>query len=150
MRISLAFILIIVLGITTWSCKGTKKITESNENPNDSTNEIVLSNKPLNSLKTDFFSIDSVSINHQILFVYVNYSGGCGDVKFEMFYTPQLIAVMPHRRNLALKLTDNDPCREIIQKKLAYDLSVFNKEAETGVVVISINNSEFLYTLSSK
>jgi len=150
MKISLAFILIIVLGITAWSCKGTKKITESNGNPNDSANEIVLSDKPLDSLKTDYFSIDSVSIDNQILFVYVNYSGGCGDVKFEMFYTPQLMTVMPHRRNLALKLTDNDPCREIIQKKLVYDLSVFNKEAETGGVIISINNSEFLYALSNK
>ena len=145
MRTILAFILIIALGITTWSCKGTKKMTESN---NDTVNEIVLSNKPLDSLKTDYFSIDSVSINNQILFVYVNYSGGCGDVKFEMFYTPQIMTVMPHRRNLALKLTDNDPCREIIQKKLAYDLSVFDKEARTGGVIININNSESLYTLS--
>ena len=110
----------------------------------------MLSVKPFDSLKTDYFSIDSVSVNHQILFVYVNYSGGCGDVKFEMFYTPQLMTVMPHRRNLALKLTDNDPCREIIQKKLAYDLTVFNKEAETDGVIISINNSEFLYTLSGQ
>ena len=145
MRTILAFILIIALGITTWSCKGTKKMTESNS---DTVNEIVLSNKPLDSLKTDYFSIDSVSINNQILFVYVNYSGGCGDVKFEMFYTPQIMTVMPHSRNLALKLTDNDPCREIIQKKLAYDLSVFDKEARTGGVIININNSEFLYTLS--
>ena len=150
MRISLAFILIIALGITTWSCKGTKKVTESNGNTNDSVNEITLSNKPLDSLKTDYFSIDSVSMNNQMLFVYVNYGGGCGEVKFEMFYTPQLMTVMPHRRNLSLILTDNDPCREIIQKKLAYDLSVFNKEAETGGVIISINNSEFLYTLTNK
>jgi len=150
MRISLVFILIIALGITSWSCKGTKKVTESNGNTNDSVNEITLSNKPLDSLKTDYFSIDSVSMNNQILFVYANYGGGCGDVKFEMYYTPQLMTVMPHRRNLALKLTDNDPCREIIQKKLAYDLSVFNKEAETGGVIISINNSEFLYTLTNK
>ena len=150
MRISLAIILIIALGITTWSCKGTKKITESNGNSNDSVNELVLSNKPLDSLKTDYFSIDSVSMNNQMLFVYVNYGGGCGEVKFEMFYTPQLMTVMPHRRNLSLILTDNDPCREIIQKKLAYDLSVFNKEAETGGVIISINNSEFLYTLTNK
>jgi len=148
MRTILAFILIIALGITTWSCKGTKKVTESNGNINDSVNEIVFSNKPLGSLKTDYFSIDSVSMDNQTLFVYVNYGGGCGDVKFEMFYTPQLMTVMPHRRNLALKLTDNDPCREIIQKKLAYDLLVFDKEARTGGVIININNSEFLYTLS--
>ena len=148
MRISLAFILIIALGITTWSCKGTKKVAESNGNINDSVNEIVLSNKPLDSLKTDYFTIDSVSMDNQTLFVYVNYGGGCGDVKFEMFYIPQLMTVMPHRRNLALKLTDNDPCREIIQKKLAYDLSVFDKEARTGGVIININKSEFLYSLS--
>ncbi len=85
MRISLTFIFIIVLGITTWSCKGTKKTAESNGNTNNSVNEITLSNKPLDSLKTDYFSIDSISLNNQILFVYVNYSGGCGDVKFEMF-----------------------------------------------------------------
>ena len=148
MRTILAFILIIALGITIWSCKGTKKVSESNGNINDSVDEIVLSNKPLDSLKTDYFSIDSVSMDNQTLFVYVNYGGGCGDVKFEMFYIPQLMTVMPHRRNLALKLTDNDPCREIIQKKLAYDLSVFDKEDRTGGVIININNSEFLYTLS--
>jgi len=85
-----------------------------------------------------------------MLFVYVTYGGGCGDAEFKMFYKPQVMAVMPHRNVLYLKLTDNDPCRELIQKELVYDLSVFNKEAKSGGVIFSLDEYEFMYTMSEK
>ena len=150
MRTGLVFIFIIVLGITSWSCKGSKKVTEAENNGNDAVVKVLLYNKPLDSLKTDYFNIDSISLKDQTLLVYVTYSGGCGDATFEMYYVPQLMNVMPHRSNMALKLTDNDPCREIVSKKLAYDVSVFNKEAQTGGIVLTLGKYEFMYTISEQ
>lgn len=122
-------------------------MTESNQNIKPLADKISLYTLPLDSLKTDYFDIDSIAMMDQTLFVFVTYGGGCGDVNFEMYYKPQLMTVMPHRNSLLLKLTDNDPCRELVQKKLIYDLSTFNEEAKSGGVAFTLNKYEFVYTI---
>jgi len=147
MRIRTTFILLLLLGFLFFSCKGTKKTTESNQNMKSAADKLSLYVLPPDSLKTDYFDIDSIAMNDQTLFVFVTYGGGCGDVNFEMFYKPQFMTVMPHRNSLLLKLTDNDPCRELVQKKLIYDLSTFNEEAKSGGVVFILDKYEFMYTI---
>jgi hypothetical protein len=139
--------LILILGILLTNCKSVKKTAESGENVRKLDN-ISLYTKPADSLKTDYYDIDSVSIYNQTLKVYVTYSGGCGEASFEMFYKPQIMTVLPHRNVLLLKLIDEDPCRELIQKELLFDLSVFNKEAKGGGVVMSLDKYELLYSFS--
>lgn len=149
MNKSLLFVLIILLGISCTNCKSTKKAAESNKN-NKQLNPITLYSEPVDSLKTDYFDIDSVSVHDQVLKVYVTYGGGCGEATFDMYYKPQLMTVLPHRNFLLLKLNDNDPCRELIQKELLYDLSVFKKEAKEGGVVITLDKYEFYYSISEE
>lgn len=150
MNTRITFMVLVMIGLVFYSCKGTKKAAESDQNTKPSAEKISLYDKPIDSLKTDYYTIDSIAMSEQTLYVYVTYSGGCGEVQFEMFYKPQLMTVMPHRRTLLLKLIDNDPCRELIQKKLAYNLSIFNDEAKSGGVVISLDTYEFMYTISEE
>lgn len=150
MRILTTVIAFLLFGFLFISCKGTKQTTTSNQNEKAVADKIGFYKLPLDSLKTDYFDIDSIAMKDQTLFVYVTYGGGCGDVNFEMFYKPQLMTVMPHRNTLFLKLTDNDPCRELVQKKLIYDLSAFNKEAKSGGVAFNLEQYEFMYTISEE
>jgi hypothetical protein len=150
MKIHFAFVTLLLFGFLFFSCKGIKKTTESNNDIILVENKISLYTLPLDSLKTDYFNIDSITMKDQYLFVFVTYSGGCGDVKFEMLYKPQVLTVMPHRNSLLLKFTDDDPCRELIQKKLAYDLSIFNAEAKSGGVIFNLDKYEFMYTISEE
>ena len=138
-----------LFGVLFCNCKGTKKSAKESQDVKKS-GDIVLFTKPLDSLNTDYFDIDSISMKDQTLMVYVTYGGGCGNVEFDMFYKPQILTVMPHRKTLYLKLTDNDPCRELVQKELLYDLSVFNDEARKGGVIIILDKYEFLYSLSEQ
>ncbi|MEE4260983.1 MAG: hypothetical protein V2I62_14555 [Bacteroidales bacterium] len=142
------FIVIFIITMILSSCNMTKKATETSQVSEQGADKISLYAPPLDSLATDHFNIDSIAMKDQTLFVYVTYGGGCGDADFEMFYKPQVMAVMPHRNALYLKLTDHDPCRELIQKKLVYDLSFFNKEAKSGGVIFSLDKYEFMYTMS--
>lgn len=141
---------ILLISIAFFNCNGTKNTAESNQKSKLASGDIILYSEPLDSLKTDYFDIDSIALKDQALSVYVTYSGGCGDVFFEMYYQPQVIAVLPHRNSLFLKLHGNDPCREIVQKKLLYDLSMFNQQAKSGGVVFNLNEFEFIYTLSEE
>jgi hypothetical protein len=147
MKRSFIYILILFLGISFNNCKSTRKTTDS-EKDTKKLETIALYTEPIDSLKTDYYDIDSVSLNAQALKVYVTYSGGCGEATFEMFYKPQLMTVLPHRNLLLLKLTDDDPCRELIQKELIYDLSIFKKEAKDGGVIIILDKYELLYSIS--
>lgn len=150
MRIHTAFVILSLFGILFFSCKGTKQTTESNQNEKPVADKISLYTLPLDSLQTDYFNIDSIAMKDQTLFVYATYGGGCGEVNFEMFYKPQLMTVMPHRNTLFLKLTDNDPCRELVQKKLVFDLSAFNEEAKSGGVAFNLDKYEFIYSISEE
>ncbi len=150
MSTRITLIALIFIGLVFYSCKGTKKTTETKQNMRPSADEISFYDKSIDSFATDHFEIDSISINEQTLFVYVSYSGGCGEVEFEMFYKPQVLTVMPHRNTLLIRFTDNDPCRELIQKRLIYDLSIFNKEAKSGGVVFNLDKYEFIYTISEE
>ena len=150
MNRQLNLIVIFIITIGLFSCNSTKKTTETSHFNEPEAGKISLYTLPLDSLATDHFNIDSIAMKNQMLFVYVTYGGGCGDAEFKMFYKPQVMAVMPHRNVLYLKLTDNDPCRELIQKELVYDLSVFNKEAKSGGVIFSLDEYEFMYTMSEK
>lgn len=150
MKLHFILFTLLLLGVLLNACKGTKKTAKADQLSAYTGDKIILFDKPLDSLQTDYFDIDSIAMREQTLFVYVTYGGGCGDVEFEMFYRPQLMTVMPHRKNLALKLSDDDPCRELIQKELTYDLSVFNEEAKAGGVLLSIGKNEFLYSMSEE
>ena len=142
---------IIPLFILFWtvsSCKSSKKASAKEKGEKEMVEQLIYYDQPLDSLTTDMYIIDSVKIEGHILKVFVNYSGGCGDANFEMYYQPQKILVMPHRALLFLKLTDNDPCRSIVTKELLFDLSVMDKEAGTGGVVLHIGNNKLTYKIS--
>ncbi len=141
---------LLVAFMTMTACKSTKKTSEQNQHPKESAQQMTLYDKQFKDLQTDNYDIDSISIENQTLIVLVSYGGGCGDADFEMYYQPQMLTVMPHRGNLFLKLKDDDPCRSIVSKKLAFDLSVFTKEAKAGGIILNLNGQEFTYRISDE
>lgn len=144
------FIVTFIFVVFLFACNTTKKSTKTGQVNKHDADKISLYTLPIDSLTTDHFNIDSIALKDQTLYVFVTYGGGCGEVNFEMFYKPQLMTVMPHRNALFLKLTDKDPCRELIQKELEYDLSIFNKEAKSGGVAFNLGRYEFMYSMSEK
>ncbi|RLD33454.1 MAG: hypothetical protein DRI72_05010 [Bacteroidetes bacterium] len=140
----------LALIITISECKSTKKVTEDDATEKAVAQKITLYDKPFEDLKSDYFNIDSMAVENQTLAVFVSYGGGCGEVDFNMYYKPQMMAVMPHKSNLFLTLTDNDPCRSVVSEKLLFDLSVFNKEAKSGGVILNLNGKELRYQLSGE
>ena len=134
---------------TVSACKSSKKVSATDTKPKDTVKQLILYEKPMDSLTTDYYDIDSVAVEGQKLKVFVNYGGGCGEADFEMYYQPQKILVMPHRAYLFLKLTDNDPCRSIVTKELQFDLSVMDKEAKTGGIVLQLGEEKILYKMST-
>jgi len=148
-RIFWIFVSLTVL-MTVAECKSTKKVSENDAEAQATVQKMTFYNEPFEDLKTDYFDIDSMAVENQKLAVFVSYGGGCGEVDFNMYYKPQMMAVMPHRSNLFLTLADNDPCRSVVSKKLLFDLSVFNKEAKTGGIILNLNGKELQYQLSDE
>ncbi len=150
MKFNYWILIILVAIMTVAACKSTKKTSEKDADAKTPVRNMIFFDKPFEDLKTDYFDIDSLAVEGQTLAVFVSYGGGCGDAAFEMYYKPQMITVMPHRSSLFLKLIDNDPCRSIISEKLLFDLSVLNKEATTGGVILTISDNELRYQISDE
>ena len=143
------FVPLLIVSLTIFSCKSSKKASATDTKQKNEVKQLILYEKPMDSLTTDYYDIDSVFVKDQLLTVYVSYGGGCGEADFDMYYQPQKILVMPHRTYLFLKLTDNDPCRSIVTKELQFDLSVMDKEAKTGGVVLHLGEEKILYKIST-
>ena len=98
--------------------------------------------KPADSLRIDFYEIDSLSIKDHCLEILVNYGGGCGGARFELYYTNQVLESMPPQIVLHLAFIDNDPCRSIVQKKLKFNLEPFKRFADRGGIYFKIAGTE--------
>jgi len=104
--------------------------------------EILLLEKPIDSLRIDFYNIDSLNIKDKCLEILVNYGGGCGEARFDLYYTNQILESMPPQTVLHLAFDDNDPCRSIVQKKLKFSLEPFKRFADRGGIYFKISGTE--------
>ncbi|MEJ2595835.1 MAG: hypothetical protein P8100_12090 [bacterium] len=90
------------------------------------------------SLRMDPFQIDSLRIEEQCLDIFVSYGGGCGEVRFNMYYTQKVQHSFPPQTTLYLAFEDNDHCRAIERKKLTFDLSPLSNYADNGGIWLNI------------
>jgi hypothetical protein len=142
------FIPLLIVSLTVCSCKSSKKTSATDTEVKNEVKQLLYYEEPMDSLTTDYYDIDSMAVEGHMLKVFVSYGGGCGNADFEMYYQPQKILVMPHRTYLFLKFTDNDPCRSIVNKELQFDLSVMDKEAKTGGVILYLGDDKVTYKIS--
>lgn len=105
-------------------------------------NQIVKTDKLPDSVKSDFFQIESMIIDKNCLKLGISYDGGCGETSLQLFHQNFDASVMPANIFLTPKFTDNDPCRAIVRDSVMFDLSEFQSAARSGGVTIHIQGYE--------
>lgn len=88
------------------------------------------------------FNVDNMEINGSILELTVSYSGGCEEHIFKLYSDQMYMKSYPPQLNLFLEHIDNnDRCRAMIIKKLAFDLSGIEYPG-TNELIIHLNNTK--------
>lgn len=145
-QLSLIFFSLAIL--LTYACSHSIKIATDDEKKVKICLSMELLDKPIDSLPMDPISIDSLKLNDECLDVYVTYGGGCGEVKFNMYYTNMVQNSFPPQTALYLSFEDNDPCRAIETRKLSFLLEPFVEYAKNGGIWLNLGKNEnqrFLY-----
>lgn len=138
MRFSLLFFLAVFF---LAACTTKKEIAKTDQNQ-IVCSEMVLLEKPLDSLRFDHYSIDSLTIKDHCLEIMVSYGGGCGEANFDLYLSDRIMESMPPKTILYLTFEDNDPCRSIVKKKLKYSLKPLKKFADRGGIHLKIAGTE--------
>ncbi len=137
-----------LLAVLLASCNTSKKIVEKkNADMDNICNSMTFNSQPVSKLSSDYYTIDTLFIVDNCLNMWVSYSGGCGNADFKLYYTDRMVTSMPPKTTLRLQLTDNDPCRAIIQQKLYFNISFFDDYAKkTGILLkFAGSNKSILY-----
>lgn len=139
MKYALLFISITMLFT---ACKTGNKATNRNNLVADSGREMKLFEGNAADLHSDYFTLDSLVIDGDILRITASYGGGCGDAVFDLYYTNRIMESMPPKTVLLLVFTDNDPCRAIVNKTLEFSLEPFRSFAENDGIVVKISGTD--------
>lgn len=125
------------------ACRSNQKATGSENESQPSLKAecapLLLSEIPIRELESDYFELLSARIEDDCLQLVVSYSGGCGSVDFSLHRTQQVMKSMPPQTNIFLSLIDNDPCRELIQDTLWFDLQPYASYAGSGGIVLKLH-----------
>ena len=94
------------------------------------------------------FRFNDVKIEGDTLFANVQYSGGCGDHKFEMEQNGFLMKSLPPKQPIQIiHLSTVDHCRSLINEDLKFDISRF-RGSPHGTTVLLLKNwtSDIIYS----
>lgn len=116
------------------SCKTTQ--STNNNVPESSCPSIVL-DKEGAYLTSDEFLLVGAEMKGKCLEVEVEYSGGCGGDVWTLAWDGSLMKSLPPKANVYLHLKDNDDCRQVVRKKVSFDVSSIYNNLE---VVIYLKN----------
>ena len=88
--------------------------------------------------KGDAYQIKSAAIEQDSLVLTITHGGGCKDHEYTLYTNGALMKSLPPKMNLLLHHNGNeDYCRALIQKRLAFDLSAI-KELSSGTIILQI------------
>lgn len=73
--------------------------------------------------ESDEFLLVGAKITGACLEIEVEYSGGCGGDEWTLAWNGTLMKSLPPKASIYLHLKDNDACREIVRKKVYFDVS---------------------------
>ncbi len=120
------------------SCSSSKKSAHNKDKTDEVCEAMTYNSKPVNNIATDYYTIDSLFIIDNCLNIWASFSGGCGAFEFKLLYNDRVMESMPPKTNLLLQLTDNDPCRAIVQQKLFFNLSFFDEYANQDGILLKL------------
>ncbi len=94
------------------------------------------------------FRFKNVKIEGDTLFANVEYSGGCGDHKFEMEQNGFLRKSLPPKQPVQIiHLSTVDHCRSMINEDLKFDISSFRGTPHGSTVLLLKNwTSDIIYS----
>jgi len=86
------------------------------------------------------FTFNDIQIEGDTLIAHVQYSGGCGDHKFEIKENGFLMKSLPPKQPIQIiHFTSGDKCRALINEQLKYDISCF-RGTPHGTTVLLLKN----------
>lgn len=124
------------------SCSSSKKSAQNKDKAEEICEAMTYNSRPVNNIATDHYTIDSLFIIGNCLNIWASFSGGCGAFEFKLLYSNKVMESMPPKTNLLLQLTDNDPCRAIVQQKLFFNLSFFDEYADKDGILLNLAGTE--------
>ena len=124
------------------SCNTSKKAVKNKDNADDICKSMTFTDQPVSNISTDYYTIDSLFIINDCLNIWVSYGGGCGDADFKLYYSERIMTSMPPQTSLLLQLTDDDPCRAIVQQKLFFNISFFSEDAKKDGILLNLAGSD--------
>ena len=128
-------------------CTSSRKTVESEKTTDTKKNEMsicvnmALLGKPIDSIRMDPIFIDSLLITINCLDAYVSYGGGCGETRFNMYYSNIVQNSFPPQTTIYLEFEDDDHCRSIVNKKFSFNLEPFENTAKNGGIWLQLANS---------
>jgi hypothetical protein len=91
------------------------------------------------------YGINSMTILGNILTLEVEYSGGCAEHTFELYFDNTFFETTPIQAALILKHNNKgDTCRELITKELHFDISAL-KRTGTSPLVLIVGNKQITW-----
>ncbi len=89
------------------------------------------------TLDSDPLTINSVSIDGNIMTIDIEYSGGCEEHWVDLIGSFSVMKSLPAKRSIKLMHTaNNDNCRKIVNETLMFDISAFAMRATSGSEII--------------
>src|SRR5688572_29764536 len=74
-------------------------------------------------IESDPFQLINAELAEECLVIEVEYSGGCGGDTWTLGWNGMLMKSLPPKANIYLHLKDDDACREVVRKKVYFDIS---------------------------
>lgn len=123
----LIFVFVLVIN-SIHSCKSAQQDPHTNNNTiNLTCNPTILDTLGIYT-KSDPFLLVGAELKGKYLEIEVEYSGGCGGDAWTLAWSGMLMKSLPPKANIYLHLKDDDACREIVRKKVSFDISsIYNK-----------------------
>lgn len=137
------FFLLSTLSILLLACGTSKDVTETEVEVSEET----APTKPQRNAQvasslgefeeTDPLNIDSLYVQGNKLFIYVNYSGGCREHQFKVIGSPVVMKSLPPKRSIQL-VHDNedDACESIVNRVLEVDLKNLAFDPQPGSTIV--------------
>lgn len=106
-------------------------------------NSIILNDKLYQNASTDPFTINSVTLENNILKINITYTGGCEEHDFMLIGTKSFMESDPVQINVLLSHNaNNDPCDALINEELNYNLIPLKNawqqayQKDSGIIII--------------
>lgn len=135
MKFKITFLIFIIT--FTISCNSNDNINNYLEN-----SDVIRVNTDLfiNSPNDDF-EIINASISNNNLNLTIEYSGGCGNIYYDLVTSDDYLETNPIQKNIRLAFDDKDNCEAGVEVKLSFDLTQI-QVSDSNLIILNLDKWE--------